>query len=521
MKTSWLHLLLVGIAFSFGSNPALAADSKPKPALGINLAGPADWSTELPFVDVFHFSRQWISQKQGAGWGQGPKLELDEHGWIKRLEAGCFAETPLCTIDGGHYPSGDWTVVWDGEGRLEFSKGKILTTSTGKLTVKIDANGGGFFLRIRETKPENPIRNIRVLMPGITPETAAKNPWNPGFLKRWQGMAALRFMDLQKTNNSKQRRWQDRPTVDDATYTREGVPIELLCDLANRLDSDAWFCIPHEADDDYIREFAKLVKAKLDPKHRVYLEYSNEVWNGQFQQAKYAGEQGVKLGFATKTWEGAWRYTAHRSQQIFAIWQEVFGGRERLVRVLPAQAANSYVAKQVTGWQDAGQNADVLAIAPYISMNIPKDGKKLTAADVATWPVDRFLDYVETNALPESIRWIQENQKVAAEHGLKLVCYEAGQHFVGVQGGENDNNLSKLLHTANAHPRMEKIYQKYFAAWEASGGDLLCYFSSTGQWSKWGSWGLLQYADEDLKDSPKFQATMAWGRKLGQPVIAP
>jgi hypothetical protein len=30
--------------------------------LGINLAGPADWNTELPFTDVFRLSRAWISQ---------------------------------------------------------------------------------------------------------------------------------------------------------------------------------------------------------------------------------------------------------------------------------------------------------------------------------------------------------------------------------------------------------------------------------------------------------------------------
>jgi hypothetical protein len=39
-----------------------------------------------------------------------------------------------------------------------------------------------------------------------------------------------------------------------------------------------------------------------------------------------------------------------------------------------------------------------------------------------------------------------------------------------------------------------------------------------GQWSKWGSWGLLQFADDDAAKSPKFTATMEWAKKLGQPV---
>jgi hypothetical protein len=495
--------------------------AQPRPALGINLAGPADWNTELPFADVFRLSRQWISQREGEAWGKGPPLDLDERGWVKRLAPGCFAETPLCTIDGGHYPSGEWTVLWEGEGTVELSKGKVVSSASGKLVVDIDSRGGGFFLRLRATKLENPVRNLRVLMPGFSAAEVAKNPWHPNFLTRWRNVACVRFMDFQETNNSEQRRWSDRPRPDDATFTRSGVPIEMLCDLANRLEADAWFCLPHEADDDYVREFAKLVKARLDPRRKIYLEYSNEVWNSQFKQHQYAGTQGQKLGLADKAWEAAWRYTAQRSTEIFQLWEEVFGGRDRFVRVLPAQAGNSYVASQIAGWQDAGRHADVLSIAPYISMNIPQEGAGLSAAEVATWSVDRFLDYAETNALPECIRWMRDNKKVADQYGLKLVAYEAGQHFVGVAGGENNEALTRLLHAANAHPRMTGLYAKYFAAWEASGGDLLCHFSSVGQWSKWGSWGLLQFADDDPVQSPKFRATQQWARKLGQKIGQP
>jgi hypothetical protein len=508
-------LLLLGAAFVA---PALNAAPPPRPALGINLAGPADWNTELPFVDVFRLSRAWISQRRGTGWGQGPALDLDARGWVKRLEPDCFAETPLCTINGGHYPGGDWTVLWEGQGRVELSKGKVVAREPGRMVVTIDPAGGGFFLRVLETDPADPVRNLRVLMPGFTPAAVTENPWHPRFLARWRGVACLRFMDFQETNNSKQQRWSDRPLLTDATFTRAGIPLELLCDLANRLEADAWFCLPHQADDEYVRQFAALVKARLDPASRVYLEYSNEVWNGQFQQHHYAGEQGRKLGLAEKPWEAAWHYTARRSMEIFRIWEDEFGGRPRLVRVLPTQAANSYVAKQIVGWDQASRHADALAIAPYISMNIPRQGKGLTAGQVATWTVERFLDYVETNALPECIRWMEEHRQVARAYGLKLVCYEAGQHFVGVQGGENDEALTRLLHAVNAHPRMASLYAKYYAAWQAKDGDLLCHFSSVGQWSKWGSWGLLQFADDDPRQSPKFMATMTWAKQLGQPV---
>ena len=58
---------------------------------------------------------------------------------------------------------------------------------------------------------------------------------------------------------------------------------------------------------------------------QIYVEYSNEVWNSQFTQNAYAAEQGVALGLAdpAEPWVAAWRFTAHRSMQIFDIFRQV------------------------------------------------------------------------------------------------------------------------------------------------------------------------------------------------------
>jgi hypothetical protein len=93
--------------------------------------------------------------------------------------------------------------------------------------------------------------------------------------------------------------------------------------------------------------------------------------------------------------------------------------------------------------------------------------------------------------------------------------------MVGVAGGENNEPVTELFQAANAHPRMGQIYDAYFAAWTDAGGDLFCYFSSVGRWSKWGSWGIMQHYDDDPRQSPKFMATMRWARKCGQPVVIP
>jgi len=410
-------------------------------------------------------------------------------------------------------------VLYDGEGKIEVNNASVGSPAPGKVILKVNSAKGGFFLKLSEVNPQNYVRNIRVIMPGFL-EQYRQNPFHPIFLRRWQGVACLRFMDWMHTNGSTVQKWSDRPKLEDATWTKQGVPLEVMVDLCNRLKCDAWFCLPHLADDHFAREFAKLVKQRIHPAAKIYVEYSNEVWNGMFKQSQWAGEEGKKLGFAEKSWEAAWRFTAYRSVQIFKIWEEIFGGHDRLVRVLPSQAANPYVAERVVEWQEAYKHADALGIAPYITCNVPKEGKKLSEASVEKWTVEQALDFLETNALPETIRWIQGNKKVADKYGLKLVCYEAGQHMVGVGGVENNQLITALLQAANRHPRMGEIYRKYYAAWVKEGGDLLCYFSSVGRWSKWGSWGIMEYYDDDPAKSPKFIATMSWAKELGQGVTA-
>jgi hypothetical protein len=294
----------------------------------------------------------------------------------------------------------------------------------------------------------------------------------------------------------------------------------VMLDLANRLKADPWFCVPHRADDDYVRQLARLVKQRLAPGLKVYLEYSNEVWNGQFEQSRWAGEEGKRLGFAEKPWEAAWRFTAHRSVQVFDLWEKEWGGRGRLVRVLPSQSANPYVSEQILGFREAGKKADALAIAPYLSCNV-RPGGKPAAEEVERWTVDQALDYLEKTALPESLRWIRDQKKVADRYGLRLVAYEGGQHMVGVAGGENNERVTKVLQAANAHPRMGEIYGKYYDGWTAAGGDLFAYFASVSGWSKWGSWGIHQYYDDDPAKSPKLMATMRWARSRGQQVHLP
>lgn len=492
---------------TFGNSPLQASDESP--AMGINFSGIADWSSELPFTNVFFSSRTWISQQKGASWGKGPTLELDAHGWVRKLEKNCWAETPLCTIDGGHYPSGIWTVRYEGNGKLAFTNARILTEKKGEIQIEVNSQHGAFWLQIHETDPKNYIRNIQILMPGMVPPEhegkKAQNSgriWNPEFLAKWRGTDTVRFMDLQATNGSTLEKWSDRPVLGDATFAPKGLPLELLCDLANQLGANAWFCVPHRADDDFVRRMAETIRRNLRPNLKVYVEYSNEVWNGQFAQCRYAQEQGRALLPDGKPWECGWAWTSFRSKEIFSIFEDVFGDRSRLVRVLATQAVNPYVSEKLLEFADVGKSTDALAIAPYVMWCVPKE----LADEFVAQGVEGALHHLEKESLPQAIEAMKKQKEVTDAHGLKLVCYEAGQHLVGLWGANDCEKLNEICREANASERMGKIYETYFRAWEECGGGLLCHFSSTGQWSKWGCWGLLRFEDESPETSPKFQA---------------
>jgi hypothetical protein len=497
------------------SAPSTAKEGAGLPRLGMNLAALADWGTELPFVDLFKSSRAWISQREGESWGKGSPLPIDEQGWVRSMPPNHYAETPMANIDGGFYKGGTFLVLHDGVGELDFwSAGRVVDRAPGRLTIDVNPSRGPIWLRLKKTDPANPVRNIRVLRPGGT-ASSPPGAFDPDFLQRWQGITCIRFMDWMETNGSKQSAWKDRPKPTDARYTEKGVPLEVMIDLCNRLGADPWFCMPHLADDDYITQFAEMTKARLAPNLKIYVEYSNEVWNGQFQQARHAQAAAKSDGLSTAAW------TAVRSVHVFSLWEKVFGGAQRLVRVFPAQAANSWLSGEMLKHKDLAKRGDVLAIAPYISLNVPLQGQGLTAAEVERWPIEKLMDHLETKALPECIGWMKAQKAIADRYGLKLVAYEGGQHLVGIWGAENVTGLTRLFHEANAHPRMGEIYQRYFEGWAEAGGGLHCHFDSMAQWSKWGSWGLLRHGLEDPRKSPKFMSAMGWAKKQGQNVRIP
>lgn len=480
-------------------------------AFGINLGGVTYWSTEIVFVDLFKHSQLWKSQAPGKKYGQGGPLDLTEDGWVRSLaDNGQFADSITLSSINGRYPGGVYTCLYDGQGQLKFAYGTtVVEEQPGCIKVQVKPEQNLLTLGITKTNTKDPVRNIRFILPGFE-DTYSKQPFHPDFLKRWEKFKVIRFMDFQRTNNSRQANFSDRPTPAMQTQGgRGGIALEYMIQLANTLGADPWFCMPHLATDDYVREFAKMVRRQLNPNLKVYVEYSNECWNSMFGQARYCKDKGKGLGLSDNDYQAQLRFYSKRSVQIFKLWEKVFGGTKRLVRVLAAQSANPWTSLQVMDFEEAYKHADVLGIAPYFghALGNPKNQDKTVKMNV-----DEVLEasegYIEKNN-----KTIAKQAEQAKQRGLRLIAYEGGQHLVGYYGAENNKAMEQLFHAANRHPRMKQLYLKYLAGWKQSGGTMMAIFSSTGRYSKWGSWGIMEYHGQPAGTAPKYQAVLEFLEK--------
>jgi hypothetical protein len=518
-RRQWLATVAAG-ASTLGAAPVAAQRGprdviKPQLRMGINLAGASYWNTELPFVDLMRMSGEWSLWRRDTPGVQVKDVmpNVDARGWLRSLPEGLVAMLPLAAQS--HLPDSKrapWVVRHEGRGDIEFDGAlKVVQRAPGRIECAFVPQSPlpdpSLWLRITRIDAGDPLRNIRVFKPG-TEGQPASNVWDAGFVARWSGWGALRAMDMLATNNSKLARWSERPQPDDRTFTPQGIALELLVDLANRCGAGPWLCMPHRADDDFIRRAATLVHERLDERLPVWVEHSNEVWNPDFEQSAYASAQGVAQGLAPDANLGRWRWHAKRSREIFAIWSQPFAekapGGQRLKRVLGTQTANSWGTQQLLR-DPVIETTDVLAVAAYVGLT-PSASSTPSAADVSRWPLERVFEHFE-----QELDVLQERQKEqrrwCARHSLLLAAYEGGQHAVGVGDAVRDAALERLFTLVNRDERMGLLYRRLFDRWEDADGDLFCHFSSVSAPNRWGHWGLLEHHDDDLATRPKYRVT--------------
>ena len=523
----------------------MAADV-PHMRVGMNLENVVDWSPAWTFTDAFQASRPWIVQAVNTAtgemtWDVGDThpLALDATGNPTSLAtwkntAGQtirqMAGTLMFRDTGSAYAAGVYRAEWDGTGVVTFGfDAQVIasgTTADGRhyADLQVTPTQSGIYLRIDETSPSDPVRGIHVWMPDWQGQHFAGQRWQPGaafspfhplFLDRLKPFGTLRFMGMQETNTSDIRSWADRRDAADIRQGSgsggtasepivNGMSVEYMVQLANDLDADAWFNMPHMADDTFVRNFAIYVRDHLEPGRKAYVEWSNEIWNfgWGFEASQWVVDQ-AKL--PANAGLDNWQVAGREAKRDLDIWTDVFAGQTgRLVRVAAGWAAVDWVTNRVV--EAMAGSFDAIAIAPYITIT---DEQRATYTAATT--VDKVLADARAD-IATSLQWVGNHAQLARDwqarlgRPIQLVAYEGGPHLDG-RGAPYQN----AFYAATNDPRMGDIYREYLRGLDAAGLNLYNDFQFTGQAgaAPWGDFAKLHRMDEPLATAVRYNAVVA------------
>ena len=550
------------VAGLFNLSP-IRAESRGKLPIGMNLAGIADWEPGFPFLNAMWGARIWLtaSVTRSGPWDtrKTGEMEIDENGYPLevpfRVPGIAEPQYPF-TILPNTLRGGKYVILYDGDGAIgTIGETKAVDRQPGRIEIGMRHRGGDALegISIFKSTRGNHVRNIRILPIDQEKAELERNPFRQEILDFCAPWHCLRFMDWLSTNNSINASWSKRKVT--AFYTQtgangdsagifsndfpawqtqysSGLATELCIKLSNLTKTHAWLCVPHMADDDYIFQMAKLTKEQLDPSLKVYVEYSNEVWNWQFLQAHWmmrselasdlvvggGGQLPWKGGKKPRTFRngivtsGAGEGADHPERigalfsRCFKIWENVFSGRdrERLVRVCAVQAAWEDASQRTLNWVMQHGGCEALSPAGYfgpddeVYAKWEKAGESLTAGEV-------IADMKQAIRREGKIAW--SNARMAKRAGVKLVTYEGGQHIQ--PQGQGEKSYNKALGAAQTHPAMYDLYRDNLRIYAGLDCELFCAFNSIGsQGSRWGSWGHLERYGQDPATAPKYRALL-------------
>jgi hypothetical protein len=406
------------------------------------------------------------------------------------------------------YNPGTYTLSYAGSGDLDISgmgssvRNRRTIGNRTYADVVIPEIDGFLNFEFNSFSSSNPLRDLRLISPGYAPDTnqVVRNE----FKQRVEPFSTIRFMDWNRTNSSVAERWDERRPADYGIQTvgfREplamgGMAYEHMIDIANELDKDVWFNVPHRVDDDYMRNMAQIIDGRLDPEHKVIMEFSNELWN--FRQGPELGQAMIHPDWSWQDNHGQTLYygaVAPKIKQMSDIFHEEFdrSSPDRLEIVLAGQSENRWHVEKALEWfedqnLDPRDYIDAISSAPYFSTaKIRNDYTDLDSL---------MNDMVREGYLfPE--RAIIRHKDLADEYDMQFYAYEGGQHVWFNNVDDHD-----LVEQAQRDPRMAEAYLKYMALWEEHNpGGLFMHYTLTG-----GEWGLLK--DMNQESSPKWDAVM-------------
>lgn len=484
---------------------------------GINLGGIVSWTSDWYFVNIAHHSLHWFPPNQSPTWGNWyTENQLTADRYLPAGQSGILG----VVWDSNKPINDDFVLTYSGTATVSIynpGQNNTVVTSTQPGRIEFSMNGAYFlFVEVAANNASEMISDLRITKAS---EEQLTQTFSPQFIQEISHYKQLRFMDWAETNNSQIISVADYPTEN--SLIQRMASLEKMIELSNLTNADPWFCIPLQADDALVAQWAQTIKNTLNPNLNVRIELSNEVWNGIFSQHAEAANLARQIGLQNtgNNWQDAPAYFGHRSAQIHEIFETEFasgGPAPNLVNVIAWQAANSwfvdnYVLPFYRGVCGTTCVPDEMAIAPYFSGSLGSPSHEST---VETWNLATLFDQIENGtylngegSLQDSRDWINNYNNLITNEGIPaLSLYEGGQHLSGNGGVENNQTIVNLFIAANKDSRMGDMYTLHLNDLKAAGVNSICMFASHGTYSKWGSWGLKEYVGQPDGQSPKHVA---------------
>jgi hypothetical protein len=497
--------------------------------MGMNIPEQRYYSELVMYNDLQKTANEFLSSDISGDWDTGM---MDE---IPLDSAGYPLELPVATSNGQstwvkylitNIVAGEHILYFDGTGTFG---GVASLEGDGYYHINFTGTGSNTVIDILTSAVGDPIRNIRVV-PAIYSEVQVVPLFRTDVLTALDDFKVLRCMSYTATNNCILNTQRVLPTYFTQSRPEVGACYEHSIELAEITGKDLWINVPHMASDDYITEMATLFRDTLDPSIKIYLEYSNELWNWQFDQAIYvlenapgATDQYVMddLNVIDPTASTLHpEKDAYMHARTFRLWTAVFGGEmsTRVIRVAAVQGGYVATVERVVEYLflTDGIGADVLSPTAYFPLDEEVHDKWLVdfAEDNLTYDsmYTDIVPYVEDNTKDLL------NQAIANLYNIPMIAYEGGQHMQPYN--QQDWNYSQMLWDFQIQPQMYELYKKNFERITSNGVDfkLFTAFSFVGEReSKYGSWGHLETMNQIGGDyttiAPKYQALLDFAKE--------
>lgn len=471
------------------------------PSAGANIDGVNYWSLQNAFVDMVKQATLYSLNRSSPGNYVAPTTTAS--GWP--------TEDFMVVLQSGgantaHIYNGTYSISFTGQATVtpDATPGGMVSnvvynaaanTTTALVTLNAsESSSWNFVIDLKNTN--GTVSNLKVIRPGYDVNTT--QVFTNQFLDQLKQFGTIRFMDFEQTNNNAVTAWSDRAHATDAVQSSsKGAAWEYAIQLANAAHKDIWINIPVGATDDYVTQLAALFKANLDPSLHVYVEYSNELWNGAFSQtqtnlsaavaAVNTGKSNLALAGETQAsnqWDWAARRVAQRTVQISNLFSAVYGPSaiNSTVRVvLPGQFANPYWTQQGLTYMEnnygkPSQFIYGIASAPYFNLGNDNNLNTLT--------VDQIISDLQASALADEAAMPQWAE-MATYYNVKSVAYEGGPDTFG-------GNSIQAKKAAALDPRMESIVSQFLTSWYAAGNSLFnWYYAGASSYdTAYGTWGM-------------------------------